>query len=278
MRVSLIITTYNWKEALAVVLASALLQTRLPDEVIVADDGSSDGTDKLVAKIAARAPIPVIHSWQEDEGFRAAMSRNRAIARATGDYIVLIDGDMLLEKHFIADHIAAARKGWFVQGSRVLFDSHRTEEVLVSGELSACLFSWGIGNRTSSLRSWSLSALFSARSRRVEGIRTCNFAFWRSDALAVNGFDENFEGWGREDSDFAVRLMNAGVRRFNLRFQAVAFHLHHFTRDRQRLSANDELLAQAICSRKVQCQVGINQYLVHGDHAQMFFPPDLPHP
>ena len=85
MRVSLIITTYNWKEALAVVLASALGQTRLPDEIIVADDGSSDGTGELVREIAKQAVVPVSHSWQEDKGFRAPGSRNRVIASATGD-------------------------------------------------------------------------------------------------------------------------------------------------------------------------------------------------
>ena len=104
MNISLIITTYNWKEALEVALLSAFGQTLLPDEIIVADDGSRAGTGNIVASLAKDAPIPVLHSWQEDKGFRLARSRNRAIAKARGEYIILVDGDVVLEKHFIEDH------------------------------------------------------------------------------------------------------------------------------------------------------------------------------
>jgi glycosyltransferase involved in cell wall biosynthesis len=260
--VSLIITTYNWKQALEVVLQSALRQTRLPDEIIVADDGSSDGTGELVRNMAVASPMPLLHSWQEDRGFRAAASRNKAIAKARGDYIILIDGDMVLEPHFVEDHLMVAREGFFVQGARVLLDIGITEETLANGQVMAGLLARGLGNRKNRLRSRLLSRLFSARSERFSGVRTCNFAFWRTNALSINGFDEEFSGWGREDSDFAVRSMNSGVKRLNLLFLAVAFHLHHPVRDREHLGVNDQLLAETICTGKVRCRLGINQYLV----------------
>lgn len=259
LRVSLVVTTYNWKEALAVVLASALKQTRLPDEIIVADDGSSDGTGHLVREIARQTSVPVHHCWQEDKGFRAARSRNRAIAAATGEYLILIDGDIILERHFIEDHLGAARRGFFVQGGRVLLDQRKTSEVLVHGELKLSFFAPGLGNRKNSLRVRRLSSVFSAEAHGLAGIKTCNFAFFRADALAVNGFDEDFEGWGREDSDFAARLFNYGCRRLNLRFQAVAFHLYHPVQSREWLYSNDAILARTVKDNLVWCVNGIQK-------------------
>lgn len=261
MRVSLIITTYNWKEALAVVLASAFLQTRLPDEIIVADDGSSDGTAEMVRNIAGQAPMPVYHSWQEDKGFRAARSRNRAIASATGEYVILIDGDIILERHFVEDHLVAARQGFFVQGGRVLLNDLTTRDVLSHGDKKVSIFERGLGNRKNCIRSKAMARIFSSESKRLDGIKTCNFALWRDDALVVNGFNEDFEGWGREDSDFAVRLFNSGVRRWNLRFHALAFHLYHPVQPRARLGMNEELLSETTRRGTICCLNGIKQHL-----------------
>ena len=89
-KVTLIVITYNWPAALEQVLNSVARQTRLPDEVIVADDGSTDDTKQLVKSMAAVFPVPVRHIWQEDLGFRAARCRNLGIAASRGDYVVLI--------------------------------------------------------------------------------------------------------------------------------------------------------------------------------------------
>jgi len=260
MRVSLIITTYNWEKALEAVLISALRQTRLPDEIIVADDGSSDGTGEMVQSLARLAPVPILHSWQEDRGFRAALSRNRAIATSIGDYLVMVDGDMVLEPHFIADHLAFACPGFFVQGSRVLL-GQETSRCLLAGEISAPHpLMRDIGNRKNALRLPWLARLLARRRDGLAGIRTCNFALWRADALAVNGFDEDFEGWGREDSEFAARLLNKGMGRRNLRFVAVAWHLHHSGQSRAGLPANDLLLARTIKEKRVWCANGLSRH------------------
>ena len=130
MNISLLISTYNWKEALRQSLLSIFNQTVLPHEILIADDGSTDDTRLLIDEMREISPVPIIHLWQEDDGFRVASIRNKAIARATGDYIVQIDGDIFVNKHFIQDHIEMAEEGYFVCGSRVLLSPLQTVQLL----------------------------------------------------------------------------------------------------------------------------------------------------
>lgn len=261
MKLSLIITTYNWKEALEASLDSAFYQTLVPGEIIVADDGSRSDTGDVVERMAACSPVPLIHSWQEDKGFRLARSRNRAIAKARGEYIILVDGDIVLERHFIEDHLGFARPGYFVQGTRVLLSRELSVEVLANSAMLPVCTRRGVENRKNCLRSGVLARLFSFTSKSLTGIKTCNFAFYREDAVAVNGFNEEFVGWGREDSEFTVRLLNRGVRRRNMKFNGLAYHLYHPMNDRARLESNDEILRQTIERRLTWCAKGLDQYL-----------------
>ncbi|PIE56577.1 MAG: family 2 glycosyl transferase [Desulfobulbus propionicus] len=263
MRLTLIVTTYNWKEALKVCLQSAISQAVLPDEIIVADDGSGEDTARVVEEIQEVSPVPLLHSWQKDKGFRLARSRNRAIAKASGDYIVLIDGDILLHRDFIGDHRYFAARSCFSQGTRVLLNENFTKQVLrngTAGEISA--FSPGLGNRKNCIRIESrLARYVSRKNKKLSGIRTCNFAFWREDAIMVNGFNEEFIGWGREDSEFTARLMNSGVCRQNIRFNAVVYHLFHPMNNRERLENNNAILRRTVEGRHCWCRHGLRQHL-----------------
>lgn len=111
MRTSLIITTYNRPKVLAMALRSIAEQSVLPDEVIVADDGSTRSTAAMVRKIARNFPVELIHVWQEDKGFRAARVRNLGASKASGDMLVFIDGDMVLHKDFMKFHLLHASRG-----------------------------------------------------------------------------------------------------------------------------------------------------------------------
>jgi len=256
--VSLLVTTYNWKEALELVLRSVFCQTRLPSEIVVADDGSRPDTASLVRRLESESPVPLIHVWQEDKGFRAARVRNKAIMQTQGEYIIFADGDIVLDSKFVQDHLSVARVGWFVQGPRTLLNKKLTKLSLTTGRLQIPRFLQGIGNKKNCLRSKVLSRLFSWESGNLRGIRLCNFAIWREDAFRVNGFNEDFEGWGREDSEFVVRLFNSGVRRQNLKFRALGYHLDHPMNARNRLAFNDDLLRKTIEGRLVRCEHGLN--------------------
>ena len=261
-RISLIITTFNWTEALELSVLSVFKQTILPYEIIIADDGSDDDTRQMVDKLKQESPVSIVHSRQRNKGFRLARSRNKALSIAKGDYIILIDGDIVIEKHFIADHIKAASENCFIQGSRVLLNAQATAAAFESKELQPCLTDPNLKNRKNCLRCTFLSKLCSRPVKYLTGVKTCNFAFWREHAELVNGFNEDFIGWGREDSEFTARMLHTGIRRRNLKFKAVVFHLYHKINSRQYLAANDKILAHTLDKRLTWCENGLSQHLV----------------
>jgi glycosyltransferase involved in cell wall biosynthesis len=196
--------------------------------------------------------LNIIHVWQPDEGFRPAMARNKAIAKATGEYIILVDGDMVLHPEFIADHLDFAQEGTFVQGKRILLDQKKTRTVLTENRSTLSHASWKGKNKI-------LSALWSGRCymRKLHGIKSCNMAFFRQDCLNVNGFNEDFIGWGREDSEFAARLLHSGVNRRDLSFAGIAYHLFHKECSRVMLAHNHNLYMQTLSLQSQYCKNGI---------------------
>ena len=257
MNISLLITTYERPDALAATLRSVLRQSVRPHEVIVGDDGSGPETTAVV-KAVGDAGLPVRHRWLEHDGFRAGRMRNHAAAAATGDYLVMIDDDIMLHPDFVADHAGAAERGYFVQGSRALLNEAASRKAMENGSRWPGLLAAGVGNRKNLLRSRLLSGLFRSEVKGLRGIRTCNFAVWRDDFVRINGFNEDFVGWGREDSEFATRLVNAGIRRRNLRFAGLGCHLHHPPRSRDALEQNDARLAAAVLESATRCEHGLN--------------------
>ena len=262
LRSTLIVTTFNWPAALDLTLKSIARQTVAPEEVIVADDGSGPETAEIVERWKGRIAAPVQHLWQPHEGFRLARSRNRAIAAATGDYLIIVDGDMVLHRHFVADHLNAARPGSFIQGVRLLTEAEAADRMLREGSLDLHVFSRGIRRRRHAVRNLALSRLLFWERMGQSAIRGCNQAYWKSDLLHVNGFNEAFVGWGREDNEIAARLYNVGIRRRNLKFQALAIHLHHPSRHPQGANPNDAILHQAIERGETWCRQGLDRHLV----------------
>ena len=260
MRVSLIITTYNRPDALKLVLVSIASQSVPPNEIIIADDGSNNSTKKCIDEFKKKSSIELIHSWQEDKGFRVAKSRNKAIAKSKCEYIILIDGDVILHNKFIEDHLKHAQMGFFVQGSRVLLNERATKEVLrYNSNLS--FFSSGLSNRKNAIYSNFLSRIFTIRKNYLKNIKTCNLAFFKSDCIEINGFNNDFEGWGREDTEFVVRLIKKGVNRKNIRFNILQFHLWHKDSSRKVLQKNELILKDTIHKNENWCTNGITKYL-----------------
>jgi len=258
MKVTLIVTTYNRPDALGIVLESIESQIVRPHEVVIADDGSSKETEKTILHFKKNSCLNIIHSWQEDIGFRVAKSRNKAILKSSGEYIILIDGDTALHSKFIDDHIKNAEEGFFSQGSRVLLTKNKTQKILNNSYKNLYFFSYGLNNRKNAIHSDILSKLFTKKKNSMLGIKSCNMGFFKKDCFAVNGFNNDIEGWGREDSEFVARLFNNGINRKTLRFNAIQFHLWHLESKRDFLEKNDKFLESSIKNQIKRCDNGLS--------------------
>jgi glycosyltransferase involved in cell wall biosynthesis len=261
MKLSVIVTTYNRPDALKKVLEGLYAQTRLPDEILVADDGSGPGTGAMLRAFKNRTGPVVVHIWQKDLGFRAARARNKAVAASSGDYLVFLDGDCIPDRHFVSDHLALAKPGCFFQGKRILVDETTSAGFDMADGLSfGRLFFWALsghlGNPHHIIRIPFFPSL--KKGHRLSGIRSCNMGIFRADVVAVNGFNHDFEGWGREDSEFAVRLFKHGLVRKEHSFRAICYHLWHPENSRTRLSDNDRLLEAAMVADTSVCRNGLN--------------------
>lgn len=247
--ISVIVTTYNWPEALDLSLQSLAEQTDKNYEVIVADDGSTESTLAVIRKWQKHYPVPLKWSWQEDRGFRAARSRNKAVAISDGDYLILMDGDCFVRPDFVASHRHLAQKKCIVSGQRILLSPQFTQ---------SCLRSKDIAWRKSLLKLFTLTRqhkinrCFVAISLPLgkirlslrhhwQWVRTCNCSLFKSDYIAVGGQDEAYEGWGYEDSDIAIRLINNNCSIKWGGFSSPCLHLWHSESDR---SHSQENLAQ----------------------------------
>ena len=264
--ISVIVTTWNREEALDAVLRSLAVQTDSDFEVIIADDGSGEGTAKLIADWVPKLGCPLKHVWQEHRGFRAAEIRNRAILASAGVYCIFLDGDCIARPGFIATHRLLSEQSWFVTGNRILMSEHLTATIL-RDKLDPETWNYrqwarerGRGgiNRTVPLMRLPLGPLRKLRWRAWRGARSCNLAVWRSDLDRIDGFDCAYEGWGREDSDLLVRLLHAGVRRKDGVFATGVLHLWHPTADRSWLPDNDRRLDDVRVGGRVIAERGMS--------------------
>jgi len=260
MNISLIINTHNQPEYLARVLAAVAQQAFAADEVLLADDGSDTRTEEVFQRQTRWKKFKARHYWQPHQGFNRSRILNKAIAGAWGDYIVFLDGDTIPHPNFLDDHRLVARQGYFVQGHRALIGKKAAQwfgknalslfrdrrRALLRGQIS------GVKNAFR----WPLA--FCRDKNHLRGIRGCNLAVWRDDLIRVNGYNEAFTGWGREDTEIAVRLMNSGVKRLDARGRAICYHLWHPPASRDRLSINDSFLENAINSHATRCEQGLD--------------------
>jgi glycosyltransferase involved in cell wall biosynthesis len=270
VKAAVIVTTYNRPDALSALLNGYLHQDDKDFEVIIADDGSTDEVHKVVADYAKRTPFRLTHLWHEDRGFRAAIIRNRGMAATAADYVIYTDGDCVPARDFVRQHRRLAEPGCFLSGNRILLSEALTTRALREGlalhewKTAQWLIAWLQGdiNRWLPLVRLPDSPFRKHSPSRWAGVQTCNFSAWRSDLIAVNGFDEAYAGkWGLEDSDLAIRLIHAGIKHKNARFGASVAHLWHREADKRGFDENQRLLDDLIASRRTRARIGVDQYL-----------------
>ena len=263
MKVTILVSTYNWPAALELSLRSMFSQTVLPDEIVIADDGSTAETAELIARLKQETNIPIKHIWHEDKGFRKTIVLNQAIAQATGDYILQVDGDVILSPYFVQDHLEVAQPNTFVCGSRVKLMPELTERMLHSP--STASLNWRelpISFVFNSFRSRLLRQFLADRyARKIDHLRGCNMAFWRNDLIKVNGYNEDLMQWGHEDGEIAYRLHFAGVKKRALKMGGNVYHLHHQENSRDNEGRHLEELEKVKREHLSWCHNGLDKYL-----------------
>lgn len=269
VKISVIVTTYNWPYALrAVLMALSKQKTSQPFEIIVADDGSGEETTQLIKRLSARFSTPLLHVWQSDEGFRAAAIRNKAISKASGDYLIFLDGDCVPRENFIERYAALIEPMTFVAGNRILLSRSFTITALAE-DLPLhqwSLYRWclarlkGHCNRILPLLSLPLGRFRTFRATRWQGAKGCNLGIWKSDLIRLNGWEEKFIGWGYEDSDLVMRLIKAGIRRKEGRYSVPVIHLWHPEQDRSQERENWARLKSRQNTLQLIAEQGLNQY------------------
>jgi glycosyltransferase involved in cell wall biosynthesis len=236
--ISLIIAVYNKPEALRLVLAACSRQSFTDFEVLIADDGSGPEVARVVEEMQSSATFPIRHLWHEDRGWRKNVALNNGIRASGSDYLVFIDGDCLPSRHFLLDHWEERLPGHVLLGRRVetseRWSTALTLEMVRNGTFEG--LGWRElldGLRGKSLRVEDGVRIPSALLRRlllrnVRGMLGSNFSAWKRDLVAVNGFDELYDGPGcGEDSDIQFRLSLLGIRGKSMRNLAVQYHLWH---------------------------------------------------
>jgi len=268
--VALIITTYNRPQALEQVLLSIESLDWLPNEIVIADDGSDEETRSLVEMWKRR--LPLHHVWQDDCGFRAAKARNAAVKITQSEYLLFIDGDCLLGHDFVDFHMNIAENSHFVAGSRILMSKQLTQK-MIEGDVFVLkwpLRRWGWAwimrqsNRILPFFRLPDVSWRKIRQHNWRGVHTCNMGVWRKDFCKINGFDEDFQGWGHEDADLAIRLIRNGVLRKDGKFGSPVLHLWHSRNNNSVRSMHHNMLKDTIANmRPIRAMNG----MYDGEHA-----------
>lgn len=267
--ISVIVSTYNRPDALRLVLLALADQNVQNFEVIVADDGSSRATKKVIDFLKPKVNYKIKHIWQKHSGFRVAMIRNKSAVFARGKYLIFLDGDSVPGTSFIARHQKLAERNYFVAGNRVLLSPGFTNEVLQKEVPLQRYNAWcwvkkfyrGHINRFLPILSLGNFYLRYLHCTRWQGAKTCNLGVWKKDFFAVNGFDESYNGWGYEDSDLVIRLIRNKVMRKDGRFAIPVFHLWHPANNHNRETINYKKLKETEESKRIKAICGVNQHI-----------------
>lgn len=241
-KASVIMSTYKWDEALAMVLSGFLRQTELDFELLIGEDAETTPTKVLIDAYQQKAPFEIRHFSHPDVGYHKTTILNRCIEAARGDTVIFIDGDCIPHDRFVEFHLKLQEEGRYVAGRRVdlseKFTRSLTPAKVAEGVFTGHGFLPGLrlfldcqfGDSGPFHRSYVVETPWIRRLCRLEKVddmKGCNFSLARKDLWAVQGYDEKFNGYGREDTDLEVRLQNYGLKIKSAKNYCVQFHLWH---------------------------------------------------
>jgi glycosyltransferase involved in cell wall biosynthesis len=228
---SVILSTYQRPGHLRRSLASLSMQRGVTGrfEVIVADDGSEDETHDIVHQFARTVDFPVKLTTHPHEGFRLARCRNDGVRASSGAYLLFTDSDCIFLPDHLQKHLACRRAGVVRAGNSYRLERELSARIDLDAIISGAYRKWVPWElRRQMMRRWATDFYYEFTAHPTKPkLNGCDCGIWRTDFEKVNGFDENFEGWGCEDDDLGLRLRRAGVRITSILRHTRVYHLWH---------------------------------------------------
>lgn len=235
MQASVIFSTYNSEKWLEKVIMGFSVQTYKDFEIIIADDGSREATKNLIDKLRAEIDIPIVHVWQEDNGFQKSQILNKAIIASNSDYLIFTDGDCIPRKDFVQTHIDYREQGYFLSGGYFKLPMSISELISKDDIVNQRCFDlkWLTAN---GLPKSYKNIKFTAKgflSKFLNFITPTNASWnghnssgWKKDLVEVNGFNQEMQ-YGGQDRELGERLFNKGLKSKQIRYSAICVHLDH---------------------------------------------------
>ncbi len=235
LKISVIVSTYNSEAWLEKVLLGFNCQSFRDFEVIIADDGSAAPTRELLQRMQEKVFYPIVHVWQEDDGFQKSRILNKAVVACNTEYIIMTDGDCIPRRDFVEVHYINKEEGYFISGGYYMLPMNISLLITPEDiEQQRCFdINWlkekGIPKTfmNNKLTARGLAARFlNAITPTNASWNGHNSSGWKKDILNVNGFDERMQ-YGGQDRELGERLFNFGIKSKQLRYSAVCVHLDH---------------------------------------------------
>lgn len=233
--VSIILSTYNSPVWLEKVIWGYMQQTFRDFEIVIADDGSTDDTRQLIRKLSECSGIPLLHVWQEDDGFRKNRALNKAISACRGDYLIFSDGDCIPRKDFVAQHVRNAARNRFLSGGYFKLPMDISRAITrqdIEGQHPfdiRWLKQHGLKRSPRNLKLTHSAGLGFVLNQLVVAAPSWNghnASCHKEHLFEVNGFNEDM-AYGGEDRELGDRLVNKGLKPRKVRYSAVLVHLDH---------------------------------------------------
>ena len=234
MKASVIMSTYNAEAWLEKVLWGFAVQSEKDFEVIIADDGSGPKTRELLDRMRGLVEMPLVHVWQEDNGFQKTQILNKAIQAAQSDYLIFTDGDCIPRRDFVATHLKFRQAGYFLSGGYFKLPMNISQAITKDDIFAQRCFdvkwliSMGLPAKNKlklSAKGW-MATLLNAVTPTKATWNGHNASGWKADLLAVNGFNREMQ-YGGEDRELGERLFNKGLKSKQIRYSAICVHLDH---------------------------------------------------
>ena len=234
--VSVIIACYRQFDLLQRTLLSLTRQSFTDFEVVLADDGSGLEMAELAKEFGVRFRHGLQHISHEDDGFRKTIIVNRAVVAAKGEYLLFLDADCLTHRHFVARHYARRERGAVLSGRRILLGEALTKQLnneqIMTGAFEKISFWWGKTEDGKHKRGIYMPSLYPVLrlNRKKYWAFGSNFSLFKSDFLAVNGYDEDILGRGMEDINLSSRFVCQGFPIHRLTYEALQYHQFHHSK------------------------------------------------